>query len=227
MNRKSICALALGWGLALVHTSLGCQSNDEGEASGRCVVTSDCRGGEMCQEGICLPVELGESSDDGGPADDGHADSGPADSGPVTTSPADSGPADSGPADSGPSDSGPAPSPSCNEGDFSCEVDHIVACVDGDWEEYTCDDVCGSQGYTSSGCTGDQCNCDGFADEECATGVAAFCTCLESTGQSCSNDDYNAFYQECFTGAAPEFACFADYVTNNQVDCTSAVEACL
>jgi hypothetical protein len=222
MKTEWIWSLGASIGLVLGTVLAGCQHDDEQEGrSGACLVISDCNGGEQCEAGLCVPIVGGEDDDDGTSEDDGPADSGPADSGPAGTGPGGSGPADSGPADSG-------PSADCDEGEFSCEVDHIEACVDGGWEQYTCDEICATDGYTSSGCSSaDQCGCDGFADEDCATGVGAFCACLASAGESCSDDEFVSFYQECRSGAAPELECFADYVSGNQVDCLAATEACL
>ncbi|MBC8074233.1 MAG: hypothetical protein IAG13_38290 [Deltaproteobacteria bacterium] len=238
MKTQWICSVGVCIGSMLGVFATACdRDEEEGNGDGRCYVSADCRGGERCDSGFCVAIETEDGDtddsepDDSGPNDSGPNDSGPNDSGPNDSGPNDSGPDDSGPDDSGPDDSGPddsGPAPGCEEGEFSCVVDHIEACTEGEWEQFTCSEVCAAQGYTSSGCSdAQQCACDGFADQACATGVAGFCTCLESAGESCSDEDFISFYQSCFAGSAPEFACFSYYVSNGQIDCTSAVEACL
>lgn len=203
-----------------------CDHGGDDESAGTCRLTSDCRGGEMCDRGVCVPADTGDDPS-GGEASSGGDVPMPGGDGSM---PGGDGPTPGGDGPN-PGDGGPTPGgdedPVCTEGEITCQGGTLEGCVDGALEQAACDDVCGSQGYTSDGCSGDKCSCDGFLDETCALGVQAFCVCSEAAGETCDNDTFLAFYQSCWEGEQPELACFASFVDGNQVDCASAVDACL
>lgn len=121
----------------------------------------------------------------------------------------------------------PEPEPEgCTDGDFTCDGSILDYCAEGEWERVTCDDLCELDGYTSTGCTGDQCSCDGFADESCFVGADAMCACLDAIGEPCTQDDFLFLYDECWTGDFAVF-CYGLYVDDGYVDCQAAAEVCL
>ncbi|MFO0636963.1 MAG: hypothetical protein U0168_29380 [Nannocystaceae bacterium] len=209
-----------------------CDERDEGDDDGAvafCMDNSDCYNGQVCDAGACVPTgsAQGPGTHDPSGADPSGADPSGAD--PTGADPTGADPTGADPTGADPTgaDPNPDPSPGCEEGSFACVDDSIEACDNGTIHEYSCADVCATQGWSTSGCNGDQCSCDGYLDQDCALGVAAFCACLEAAGVSCSDDDQQDFYLQCYLGDAPEFACFANYVSNSQVDCVSAESACL
>jgi len=68
---------------------------------------------------------------------------------------------------------------------------------------------------------------DGGLDPTCESGVDAICTCIEASGDSCS--DPQSLYDACVANdpAAAPVACFANYVSNDQIDCNAATNACI
>jgi hypothetical protein len=135
--------------------------------------------------------------------------------------------------DSGSSSSGESSTteamPICLEWDRVC-VDGVQStCLNGEWQDVTCNDVCGPFGFTSSGCeaVGNDCLCDTPDDPLCEQGAAAWCTCLDFyTDQVCSTEQFNEYFGECFDGSAPHIACVVPYFVNGQIDCDAALDVC-
>ena len=212
-----MCAVALG-GLGLA-----CANEPDESGPPWCDANADCYNGQMCQDGLCVSAQSSASggSASGGSASGGSASGGSATGGSATgVSTTGSGTNPSGGGDDAPPDT-------CNDGDFTCADSTIEACEDGELVQYGCDEVCASNGWTTAGCDGMQCACDGYLDTHCILGAQAFCVCLEATGESCDDAAMQQIYLDCFEGNAPEIDCFADYVSDNQVDCVSAVGSCL
>jgi hypothetical protein len=135
---------------------------------------------------------------------------------------------DSGPAESSSESSSTGPVAECMPDETACAEGMYQTCVDGSWQNETCNDVCAPNGYASSGCADAlTCLCDQPTDDHCNLGVTALCFCIEQSGSSCSADDETSFYDTCFDGSEPAVGCFADLVMNNTIDCNVAIDTCL
>lgn len=209
----SFAAGALGLALGA-----GCPAaeSDDHMAYGGCLSDAECSGDRICDQGACVYPEDMDSntSESGGPA----------------PSPGGSDGDDSG------GDSGPAPIPGDSDGDSGtcsgdatqCEGSSSMSfCDDGQWQTFTCDEVCSAIGFSGASCSSDFCECGEPLDPECYDGTSAFCVCAESYGESCTNEMFANMYIDCYEGAAPEFACFAEYIDGDTVYCSDAIDACL
>lgn len=124
------------------------------------------------------------------------------------------------------------PPESCADGELQCGgVDTIEECQNDTWSAYSCSDICELEmGFTSNGCSGDQCQCGKPIDQDCAVGVSAVCACMEAGGgTACTSNDMQEGYFACYQGD-PDYSfvwCYSLYVEGNTVDCDAAASACL
>jgi hypothetical protein len=109
----------------------------------------------------------------------------------------------------------------------ACQGDAIGACVQDEWTTFSCVDVCAADDsfYYSCGYSEerehDVCWCLRGDPDTCALGANAICTCHE-----CTDDQAQAFFDECVIQGSELVVCFAEQVQNDQIDCMAATEAC-
>lgn len=85
--------------------------------------------------------------------------------------------------------------------------------------------VAGTGGSSPAGGTGGS----STLDPTCEAGTEGVCACLEGTEEACTPESAASLYTACVDGL-PEAAfigCFAAYVQDGQIDCTTAANACI
>jgi hypothetical protein len=83
----------------------------------------------------------------------------------------------------------------------------------------------GSGGGASASASG----AGGSVDEACATGVGAFCFCVENAGEpACTSQEQTDYYNLCTSaGDNGFFECFGSYVNEqSEIDCNAALAGC-
>lgn len=151
------CTINVGFALGVVVSALvgACQHDEEESQVYRptpCSGDGDCLNGQACSAGMC--VALGDDDPSASTGDDGPADdpSMPATS--AGTSPSTSDPSTTDPSTTASSASSSSPTPDCVASDepTCASSSAIEGCVDGEWVEFDCSDVCADEGWQSEGC---------------------------------------------------------------------------
>lgn len=208
-------------------TGTECFAGYEGCA---CFEVTTCLEGLACLSNVCVDSgdgTTGQTTDLPGTTGAAESESsGPSSVSGVDGSESSSSESSSGESGSESSSTGELP---CVDGTIECHDDTQQVCVLGTQDATPCEEACNLTGYHSTGCEADEtaCHCEDFADPTCIDGMSAFCFCLDQVGSPCSEDNTFEYYDQCFSGASPEIACFGDYIDGVQVACDAAIAACL
>jgi len=186
-----------------------------------------CLDGLQCLSGLCVEIPPNASSSEGGESltdalDDDTSTGESVD--PSTSSESEGG-----------ESSSTGSEPVCFDGDTFCAAmgTTMLTCIDGQWDEQSCEDSCLTTGHTGTSCAANQqeCVCDGFSDADCELDVEVLCYCYfeDLLGDSCTDDQREDFYQWCYQDTDPVVACFGSYYDQGGggLDCQGAIDNCL
>jgi hypothetical protein len=227
---------------------------DDDDDETACQADVDCYNGQICgPDDVCIPepqASGGSSSGGSGSGTGGGttAGTGPSNGGSGPNNGGTSGSSTAGSSSGGqsaggttgdggtsggvPPTAGTGGSAVCSEDDpFTCPTtDSMTLCIEGEHVTLTCVEACETiLGLATGPCaTPDGCACGDVIDEECSTGVSAYCSCVEG---NCTDDEAFTYYVSCHTDTQPDadiLKCLDDYVDleAETVDCEAGFAAC-